>query len=67
MRWLILRGLPLKERFAVVDNASIPALVPLLNPIRAGSEMCLLIVRARERHISYLPMGVDSEMSGAVR
>ena len=48
LRWLILRDLPLKERFAVVDTASITALVPLRNPIRARSEKCLLIVRARE-------------------
>ena len=45
---LILRDLPLKERFTVVDTASIPTPTPLRNPIRARAEKCLLTVRARE-------------------
>ena len=46
---LILRDLPLKERFTVVDTASIPTPTPLRNPIRARAEKCLLTVRAREK------------------
>ena len=45
---LLLRELPLKERFTVVDTASIPTPTPLRNPIRARDEKCLLTVRARE-------------------
>ena len=43
------RDLPLKERFTVVDTASIPTPTPLRNPIRARAEKCLLTVRAREK------------------
>ena len=46
---LILRDLPLKERFTVVDTASMPTPMPLRNPIRARAEKCLLTVRAREK------------------
>ena len=48
---LVLRDLPLKERFTVVDTASIPlpTPTPLRNPIRARAEKCLLTVRAREK------------------
>ena len=46
---LVLRDLPLKERFTVVDTASIPTPTPLRNPIRARDEKCLLTVRAREK------------------
>ena len=49
---LILRDLPLKERFTVVDTASIPTPTPLRNPIRARAEKCLLTVRAREESAS---------------
>ena len=49
---LILRDLPLKERFTVVDTASIPTPTPLRNPIRARAEKCLLTVRAREKSAS---------------
>ena len=49
---LLLRDLPLKERFTVVDTASIPAPTPLRNPIRARAEKCLLTVRAREKSAS---------------
>ena len=49
---LLLRDLPLKERFTVVDTASIPTPTPLRNPIRARAEKCLLTVRAREESAS---------------
>ena len=59
---LILRDLPLKERFTVVDTAPIPTPTPLRNPIRARAEKCLLTVaRARSRKICFLPVGVDRE------
>ena len=50
---LILRDLPLKERFTVVDTVSIPTPTPLRNPIRARAEKCLLTTRAREKSASF--------------
>ena len=50
---LLLRDLPLKERFTVVDTASIPTPTPLRNSIRARAEKCLLT--ALEKNL--LPAG----------
>ena len=52
---LILRDLPLKERFTVVDTASIPTPTPLRNPIRARAEKCQLPFSSRFTQLGSLP------------